>query len=94
MLPSSPDRIMSESIETFWKEFESLATQKTEHDTTVAPWIVREQVFFILIWEGNDSLLHLMEILVITSVLHVYRLYPCNDAILLSGDRELTLQSI
>ena len=44
MLPPSPDKIMSESIETFWKEFESLATQKTEQDTTVAPWIVREQV--------------------------------------------------
>ena len=48
MLPPSPDKIMSESIETFWKEFESLATQKTEQDTTVAPWIVREQVKIIM----------------------------------------------
>ena len=44
MLHLSPGNTMSESIETFWKEYESLASYKTDQTTTVAPWIVREQV--------------------------------------------------
>ena len=37
---------MSESIESFWKEYESLATEfgDSETSSTLAPWIVREQV--------------------------------------------------
>ena len=47
MLDLSPDNIMSESIESFWKEYESLASlasHNTEQTSTSAPWIVREQV--------------------------------------------------
>ena len=52
---------MSESIESFWKEYESLATEfgDSETSSTLAPWIVREQVDIdICMFAINISLLN------------------------------------